>query len=975
MARERTTRSPVTARAPRASALPATPRLKRSGAGLAPCGFDLLVLTVANDVQRRYAEQMLDIRKTLGTLPHGLETLVIADSAGKRIGSGGSTLLCMAELAKRGMLKNARAQAHGHRILILHSGGDSRRLPSWSAPGKIWVPLGRTGRAKAVRRKLSASAVRGTARIDTPTHGLGPFNVPTLFDLTLAELSRLTLPTSGGVLVASGDAALRLADEHITFATSGATVLAFPGGPDRAARHGVFVLDKRNRVVSTLQKPSRVQLQSAGALSASGHAAIDSGIFFFPTAACHALLRGAGAEPRTGRAPAGSLLAELARGSASLDLYQEIAHAMSSSAERATFVTRFAASGSIARERMLGKFFTATHQVALHATLLKKGSFLHLGTTRELIERLSSTMPERMFPDLLNKRTHTGPDSVLALETGKDAHAPRGIARYAVPVGSTQQCWVLHGIDDDCKTSASDGGTVCGKPLRTLELQTGSSARAIWGSAPHTLWNARIYPVGKPDDAWRAMQWILGDARAPTAWRRMRKLSLAELMLLANPDALARGHIHAQAYAPWRPTALTPLDRAREYAARAAIAQSSTARTAARTAAMSAVGMAVARDALMPREVRAFAVRQDQAVWASAPVRIDLAGGWSDTPPLCIEHGGSVVNAAVTLGGTLPLQVMVRVTDTREITVHSVDSGRTGRYRSTRELLDHHDPAVWDALPRAALVLSGLVPRDPKANLRTHLERAGGGLAITLFSAVPRGSGLGTSSILGATMLATLDRVAGRSTDPEHVARNASLLEQMIQTRGGWQDQVGGLWGGIKLCTTHPGVHQVPHVAPIAAPPAFVRALHERAVLLYSGRRRMARDILETVVLRYLRGEHSVIDARARLVAGAHAMAEEIARGDVSAFTHRLSEYRELKRTVDPASVTPDIEATVRQLGNRVTAWSMAGAGGGGFLLILCRSASAAHSVRNQLESHPGHPLARPFAFELDPGGLRISVL
>ncbi|NBX32794.1 MAG: hypothetical protein EBR07_08695, partial [Planctomycetes bacterium] len=77
MARERTTRSPVTARVPRASALPATPRLKCSDAGLAPCGFDLLVLTVANDVQRRYAEQMLDIRKTLGTLPHGLETLVI----------------------------------------------------------------------------------------------------------------------------------------------------------------------------------------------------------------------------------------------------------------------------------------------------------------------------------------------------------------------------------------------------------------------------------------------------------------------------------------------------------------------------------------------------------------------------------------------------------------------------------------------------------------------------------------------------------------------------------------------------------------------------------------------------------------------------------------------------------------------------------------------------------------------------------
>ena len=188
MARARTTRSAPNTRASRA-AVPAVARTKPVNAERAPSGFDLLLLTVANDVQRLYAEQMLEIRKSLGTLPRGLATLVMADPAGKRIGSGGSTLLCLAELAKRGLLG-----MRGARILILHSGGDSRRLPSWSAPGKIWVPLGRTGRADSA------------ATTDTAHRGLGPFNVPTLFDLILAELSRLTLPTSGGVLVASGDA-------------------------------------------------------------------------------------------------------------------------------------------------------------------------------------------------------------------------------------------------------------------------------------------------------------------------------------------------------------------------------------------------------------------------------------------------------------------------------------------------------------------------------------------------------------------------------------------------------------------------------------------------------------------------------------------------------------------------------------------------------------------------------------------------
>jgi hypothetical protein len=106
--------------------------------GVAP-GFDLLVLTVANRVQQRYADRMLDMRRRLGALPAGLTTVVIADAAGKRIGSGGSTILCMAALAKRDLLR-------GKRVLMLHSGGDSRRLPAWSAAGKIWVPLERLGR-------------------------------------------------------------------------------------------------------------------------------------------------------------------------------------------------------------------------------------------------------------------------------------------------------------------------------------------------------------------------------------------------------------------------------------------------------------------------------------------------------------------------------------------------------------------------------------------------------------------------------------------------------------------------------------------------------------------------------------------------------------------------------------------------------------------------------------------------------------
>jgi galactokinase/mevalonate kinase-like predicted kinase len=104
-------------------------------------------------------------------------------------------------------------------------------------------------------------------------------------------------------------------------------------------------------------------------------------------------------------------------------------------------------------------------------------------------------------------------------------------------------------------------------------------------------------------------------------------------------------------------------------------------------------------------------------------------------------------------------------------------------------------------------------------------------------------------------------------------------------------------------------------------------------------------------------------------------MADAVRAGDLDEFALRLNEYRDLKRTVDPASVTPDLEAPMHALDRHLDAWSFAGAGGGGFLILLCRSARAAQDVRRRLHREPPHPLARPFDFQIDPAGLRIAVL
>ena len=204
-------------------------------------------------------------------------------------------------------------------------------------------------------------------------------------------------------------------------------------------------------------------------------------------------------------------------------------------------------------------------------------------------------------------------------------------------------------------------------------------------------------------------------------------------------------------------------------------------------------------------DTRAACVLPDQAVWCASPVRIDLAGGCSDTPPVCVDLGGAVVNAAVLLHGKQPLQAVAKLLDEPKIVVHSVDLGASRTFTRAEDLLAPADPSDWTTLPRMALQLAGVTPKDPATPLATRLESLGGGLVLTLYSAVPKGSGLGTSSILGATVLACLDRLFEDRLDRDAVVERTSVLEQLMTTRGGWQDQVGGVFGGIKIARTTPG--------------------------------------------------------------------------------------------------------------------------------------------------------------------------
>jgi fucokinase len=295
--------------------------------------------------------------------------------------------------------------------------------------------------------------------------------------------------------------------------------------------------------------------------------------------------------------------------------------------------------------------------------------------------------------------------------------------------------------------------------------------------------------------------------------------------------------------------------------------------------------------------------------------------------------------------------------------------------RSTAELLDHSDPEHWAALPKAALVLAGVGPDNARIPLRRWLKVLGGGLDLTIFSALPKGSGLGTSSILGAAVLACLGRVLGEPYSSDRLIALTSILEQRMCTGGGWQDQIGGIMPGVKLIRTRPGADQTASVSWTVFDMSSGSPLRERLLLYFTGRKRMARDILHHVVARYLARDALTRRTVAELKDAALQMKADLDARNVDAFARGIERYWTLKKQIDPGSTNPQIDALLRRVDRWTAGRVLPGAGGGGFVFLVARDPDAAQAIRHSLTRRPPNRLARFFEFDVDNAGLKVTVL
>lgn len=931
------------------------------------------------------------------------EYFCISDPENCKLGSGGGTTWLL-EACRRTEDKGAEFEEwlSREKRILLHAGGQSRRLPAYAATGKVLmpVPVFRWARGQ---------------RIDQ-----------TLLDLQIPFYEKILrqAPDSLHTLIASGDVFLRATEPLQDIPDADVVCYGLWADPQQASHHGVFMMNRErpDELDFMLQKPSTEEQAS---LMQTHFSLMDIGVWLLSDKAV-SLLRKRSMQADT---------------PICYDLYS-------------TFGCSLGNHPSIHDEELAG--------LSVAILPLPGGEFYHFGSSSEMIsssvsvqnlvkdqrfiiqkriKRQSSVFtqnavvisrPDATTESVWIENSHIGADwhyTSHNIITGVPAnnwniHLPEGICIDIVPIEEKGFVLRPYGFYDAFRGNVASSGT-------TYLNHNFGRWMALHGLRPDILGctediqAARLFPVFEDIEEMKPwLEWMISDTPDPAMaaqFTDFRRLSADEIAVQANLRRLSEQRrqlmkINLPELAEhWEQSVFyqTNLKDMAEKFARGGLSLPD--KLPANSALMIRIHDAMFRsevqktvhDAAIPApspssdsgaewEERAFSLLRDgltemalhrsiipkkttcddQIVWARSSVRIDLAGGWTDTPPYSLLAGGNVVNLAIELNGQPPLQVYVKPCKEPVIICRSIDLGATERIETYEELLHYNTVGSPFSIPKAALVLAGFRPRQngrSRKSLRKQLEAFGSGIELTLLSAIPAGSGLGTSSILAATVLGALNDFCGLRWSKNEICNQTLFLEQMLTTGGGWQDQYGGVLHGIKLLQTLPGFNQ--SATPRWLPDTLFTSQEFMPchLLYYTGITRTAKHILADIVRGMFLNNTRHLAILDGMKQHALTLSEAIQQGDICRYGRLVRATWEQNKSLDSGTNPPIIEELCRRIDDLCLGYKLPGAGGGGFMYMVAKDPETAGRIRRLLKAHPLTPTSRFVDMRVSQTGLQVS--
>ena len=253
-------------------------------------------------------------------------------------------------------------------------------------------------------------------------------------------------------------------------------------------------------------------------------------------------------------------------------------------------------------------------------------------------------------------------------------------------------------------------------------------------------------------------------------------------------------------------------------------------------------------------------------------------------------------------------------------------------------------------MQKACLLACGIIPKEG-GSLEAILNRLGGGFEMhSEVTNVPKGSGLGTSSILSAAAVKAVFEFTGIEYDDDELYATVLAMEQIMSTGGGWQDQVGGVTPGIKFITSSPGINQQINVEHVKLDEQTKKELSERFAVIYTGQRRLARNLLRDVVGGYVGNEPKSLKAHSEIQKVAALMRFALERGNVDEFAKLLNDHWGLSKMIDEGSTNTLIDQIIMTVDDLADAKMIVGAGGGGFLQVILKKGVTKRDVHNRLK-------------------------
>ena len=827
------------------------------------------------------------------------------DPIGHRLGSGGGTAWLLQE-AKRDDTSDVSFPdwlAKEKRILI-HAGGQSKRLPSYAVSGKVLMPLPvfRWERGQKLSQDLMS------------------------VQLPLYEKMMAAAPERLHTMVVSGDVLIRTTQPLQPIPDADVVCYGLWLDASVAKNHGVFVSDRRTPSVlkQMLQKPS---VQTLAELQKDHFYLTDIGVWLLSDKAVELLMQRSMIDSSSFK---------------EYDLYSEFGCALGTDPSKPD---------------------DEISSLKVAILPLTGGEFYHFGTSREMISstlRLQNIVNDQREIMHIDRKPHPSifvQNSVMKIPFTEENTNVWVENSFVGPRWHLTHDHVITGVpENDWEISLEPGDCIDVVPV---------------GECDYEIRRYRIdEPLNSNEVAERANLKRLFDQRCQ--YRRENWVALArnwrhsvfyQLDLADAADTFKKEQIPLPESLGEEAPLMTRIHNAMflgdSEKAFSLLRQGLTQRDS---------SYATLANCDVIKEP-SLCVADDQIVWGRSPVRIDIAGGWTDTPPYCLMEGGNVINFAIELNGQPPLQAYVRPSKELRVVLRSIDLGAMEVVETTEQLTDFMHVGSPFSIPKAALVLAGFGKRV----LREELEAFGAGIELTLLSAIPAGSGLGTSSILASTVLGALNDFCGLGWDKNEIGHRTLMLEQMLTTGGGWQDQFGGVLGGVKLLQTGRGFDQSPQVRwlpnDLWTQPEF-RACH---LLYYTGITRTAKSILAEIVRRMFLNHHEELSLLREMKVHTMEMYEAIQRNDFLQMGLLVRKTWLQNQALDSGTNPPQVAALTSLIDDLCLGYKLPGAGGGGYLYMIAKDPEAAARIKQILGEHRQNKNARFVEMTLSTKGLQIS--